>query len=254
MSLPSEESEALHQLEQKAERSRADLVSTIDELRQRTSPDALKTGMVQYAQDARQGILTNLRQKANEKPLQAIAVGAGLAYPAWRTLCNLPAPILLIGAGVALAGGSKTSERQNGSSKYPAADLASEHHSPRGLGHVSSLAPSSVGEHGRSDASVAPTGTASVTTSAIPASPTHTGAAQVASSSSVPAAGDRTSWDDLVREVEKHPLVAGGVGLLIGALFAASLPRSRVESQLFGEASDELKSRASEVISSAKVG
>ncbi len=112
MSRSAEENEALHHLEQKAERTRADLISTVDELRQRASPDALKAGTAQYVPDARRGMLTNLRQEANENPLQAIAVGAGLAYPAWRILCNLPAPIFLIGAGVALAGHNLASARQ----------------------------------------------------------------------------------------------------------------------------------------------
>ena len=39
--------------------------------------------------------------KARENPLQTVAIAAGLAYPAWRLLINIPAPILLVGAGLA---------------------------------------------------------------------------------------------------------------------------------------------------------
>lgn len=248
MNHPAEEGETLHQLERKAERTRADLVSTVDELRQRASPDALKAGVAQYVRDARHGMVANLRQQARENPLQAVALGAGLAYPAWRILCNLPAPVLLIGAGVALAGRSGTSGRGIEDSGPPAAARAS--HPPGGLEHTPAPAPPGVSGPGRGTAA----GTASAATSAVPATSTHASTAQAASSPGAAGAGGRTSWDDLVREVEKHPLVAGGVGLLIGALFAASLPRSRVENELFGEASDELKSRASEAVSNAKVG
>ena len=92
MSNSAGESSSVDQLERQAEATRADLVNTVDELRQRASPDALKAGVTQYVRDARHGMVADLQQRANENPLQAVAVGAGLAYPAWRTYATSPPP------------------------------------------------------------------------------------------------------------------------------------------------------------------
>ena len=54
----------------------------------------------------------------------------------------------------------------------------------------------------------------------------------------------RTGYDSIVRE---QPLVLGAIGLAIGAIMAAGLPRTREEDQLMGEASDRLTEKAKEV-------
>lgn len=54
----------------------------------------------------------------------------------------------------------------------------------------------------------------------------------------------RTGYDSIVRE---QPLVLGAIGLALGALMAAGLPRTREEDQLMGEASDRLTEKAKEL-------
>jgi ElaB/YqjD/DUF883 family membrane-anchored ribosome-binding protein len=49
--------------------------------------------------------------------------------------------------------------------------------------------------------------------------------------------------------LEEQPLVIGALGLAIGAMVAASLPATRREDELFGEARDDLMDRASETAS-----
>jgi gas vesicle protein len=49
--------------------------------------------------------------------------------------------------------------------------------------------------------------------------------------------------------MERHPLLVGGIGLLIGAVIASALPVSQAENRLFGDASDDLKNRARDVAS-----
>jgi hypothetical protein len=56
-----------------------------------------------YAREASQDLIHNLERWARENPPQTVAVAAGLAYPAWRFVSNIPAPILLIGAGLAVS-------------------------------------------------------------------------------------------------------------------------------------------------------
>ena len=97
------EGQSLSELERQAERTRADLIHTVDELHDRVSPQAIKQEMRAYAREASQDLIHNLERRARENPLQTVAVAAGLAYPAWRFIANIPAPILLIGAGLALS-------------------------------------------------------------------------------------------------------------------------------------------------------
>ena len=53
----------------------------------------------------------------------------------------------------------------------------------------------------------------------------------------------RGGYDSIVRE---QPLVLGAIGLAVGALLGAGLPRTRQEDELMGEASDRLTEKAKE--------
>lgn len=53
----------------------------------------------------------------------------------------------------------------------------------------------------------------------------------------------RSGYDSIVRE---QPLVLGAIGLAVGAMLGAGLPRTREEDELMGEASDRLTERAKE--------
>lgn len=86
----------------------------MDNLHSRVSPQAIKNDLKGYARDTGQQFLHNMETRARENPLQTVAIAAGLAYPMWRVICNIPAPILLVGAGLAMA-------RRNGGSGNGAA-------------------------------------------------------------------------------------------------------------------------------------
>ena len=109
------EAKSLSELEREAEHTRADLVDTVDKLHSRVSPQAIKEEVKAYAREASYDLIHNLERRARENPLQTVAVAAGLAYPVWRFLINIPAPILLVGAGLALTqmGGSTRSIARN---------------------------------------------------------------------------------------------------------------------------------------------
>jgi hypothetical protein len=102
------EGRSLSEMERETEHRRADLIHTVDELHSRVSPQAIKEEVKAYARDTGNELIHTLERKARENPLQTVAVAAGLAYPAWRFLINIPAPVLLVGAGLALTqfGGS----------------------------------------------------------------------------------------------------------------------------------------------------
>ena len=104
---------SLADLKKVSERSRAELAQTVDQLRskvsetvadvrERASPDAMKaevSGYIRKRADA-------LWDKARENPLQAAAIGIGVAYPLLKIARSIPAPVLMVGAGVLLLGSS----------------------------------------------------------------------------------------------------------------------------------------------------
>jgi ElaB/YqjD/DUF883 family membrane-anchored ribosome-binding protein len=116
---------SLDELERDAERTRADLAHTVDELRsrisdtasdirERVSPAAIKQDVKDYVHQTGQQLYHTVETRARENPLQAVAIAAGLAYPIWRIVSSMPAPILLIGAGIALSsrsGGAASGSR-----------------------------------------------------------------------------------------------------------------------------------------------
>jgi hypothetical protein len=104
MSDPSYHDRTLDQLEREAERTRAELLNTVEELRDRVSPSHVKEDVKQYARSTGQDFLSNMVEKARENPLQAAAIAAAVAYPTWHMIRTIPLPVLLLGAGAVLAG------------------------------------------------------------------------------------------------------------------------------------------------------
>jgi ElaB/YqjD/DUF883 family membrane-anchored ribosome-binding protein len=54
----------------------------------------------------------------------------------------------------------------------------------------------------------------------------------------------RETADNLHESIQKNPLLAAGVGLLIGGLIASILPKSETEDSVLGETSETVKRRA----------
>jgi len=281
------EEKSLSELEREAEHTRADLIHTVDELHNKVSPHAIKEEIKAYARDTGNELIHVLARKTQENPLQTVAVAAGLAYPAWRFLINIPAPILLVGAGLALT-------QFGGSAQIPARDANARNRQSRGDGDgeqltnslkrtvqdaSSSLSHAAEGlkekvmdaaeqaksgvssglEAVRSRAAAAISDTTESARAA--ASDTMTGATEAVSAvyrSGIDAAshtGDqlsenlRQSRDSLFETIESHPFLVGGVGLLIGAVIASALPVSQAENRLFGDTSDNFKNRARDMAS-----
>jgi len=275
------EGKSLSDMEREAEHTRANLIHTVDELHSRVSPQAIKEEVKAYARETGNELIHNLERKARDNPLQTVAIAAGLAYPAWRFLINIPAPILLVGAGLALtkfgpssaqpprdANGRSASmrghegEQFTDSVKRAAQDLSANLSQAAdgmkekvadaaeqaktglsdGLEAVRSRAAAAIG-----DTTEAARALASDTMTAA------TEAAYATYRSGIDAAsrvGDqlsesfRQSRESLFETMERHPLLVGSVGLLIGAVIASALPVSQAENRLLGDSSDDLKNRA----------
>jgi uncharacterized phage infection (PIP) family protein YhgE len=119
---------SLTDLKREAERARAELTETVDQLRskvsdgvtdfrERASPDAMKaeiTGYLRMRADA-------LMDKARGNPLQTAAIGIGVGYPLLKIARSIPAPILMVGAGLYLLGTSSGQKLSETASKKVAA-------------------------------------------------------------------------------------------------------------------------------------
>ena len=112
---------SMEQIRRDAERARADLTDTVQQLRDSVSG---------AASDVRQrfspeSIKEDLLGAARRNPLQAAAVGALVAWPAMRIARSIPLPVLMIGAGLFLTG-SRTGQDLSRKAVERASDLAGE--------------------------------------------------------------------------------------------------------------------------------
>lgn len=106
---------SLQQIQQETELMRAGLTETVAELRsslsetaqdvrERISPASIKAEVTGYVRSRGEQLWEDVTAAARKNPVQAIAVGASLAYPAFRLARAIPVPIWLVGTGLYLAG------------------------------------------------------------------------------------------------------------------------------------------------------
>lgn len=76
---------------------------TTDDIRHRVSPEGIKSEVSDFVAGKSRDWIASLKQQAMDNPMQAIAAGAAIAVPTLRLARGIPLPLLLIGAGFALA-------------------------------------------------------------------------------------------------------------------------------------------------------
>src|SRR3984893_16125352 len=130
--MPLTDTRSLQQIKRETEQTRAGLTDTVEQLRtsvaetasdirHRISPDAIKAEVSDYIKSRGEQLLNDLTAAARRNPMQAVAVGASVAYPLLRLARAIPVPILMVGAGLFFAG-SKTGQ----AATQRASDVASE--------------------------------------------------------------------------------------------------------------------------------
>jgi hypothetical protein len=101
---------SLQELRRETEQTRAGLTQTVEQLkttvsetandlRQRISPEAIKAEVSGYVRSRGERMVHDVTAAARSNPMQAVAVGASVAYPLLRLARALPLPILMVGAG-----------------------------------------------------------------------------------------------------------------------------------------------------------
>ena len=130
--MPLPDTRSLQQIRSETEQTRAGLTSTVEQLktsvaetasdiRHRISPDAIKAEVSGYIKSRGEQLWTDVVTAARNNPMQAVAVGASVAYPLLRLARAIPVPVLMVGAGLFLAG-SKTGQ----AAAQKASDLVSD--------------------------------------------------------------------------------------------------------------------------------
>src|SRR6267378_5519983 len=134
--MPHAEPRSLQQIEGETEQTRAGLTDTVEELRtsvtktvsdirERIRPEAIKAEVSDYIRGRGEQLLNDVTAAARRNPMQAVAVGASVAYPLLRLARAIPLPILMVGAGLFLAG-SKTGQAATRKAAEVASDLSDE--------------------------------------------------------------------------------------------------------------------------------
>jgi ElaB/YqjD/DUF883 family membrane-anchored ribosome-binding protein len=269
---------SVEELRRESECSRAALTSTVVELRDkvtntaedlktRLSPAHIKEEAKEYVRERSGQFFHSIERKARENPLQAVAIGAGLAYPLWGLAKSIPVPLMLVGAGLWLsrhkpAGGQNGFGLGDRVSEAGAQGMNQISESVRSAGDALAAGTGAVTDKVRRTAhdirdsvtgmreaaagavqdvagSVQDKVTAAAQSLSATASQLGTKAAELGTQS-------RNAFEDLV---DRNPLLVAGVGLAIGAFIAASLPSSEAENRMFGESSDDIKDKALEAAS-----
>jgi len=237
------------------EELRTQMADTATDLKERLAPSAIKAEVTDYVRESRDQLWHSLEQKARDNPLQAVAVGAALAFPAFKLLRAMPAPLLLVGAGLLLSrdtgnpGGaiSQATEAMHDRARS-ALDSASAV-----VDDATSMARTKL--HDAQDyarggmesvqqrAAAAISSVKDRVTEAVDdAKSAMSGMAEKVvgqGSDLAQQAGTATSstWGE-------KPLLVAGAGLLIGSLIATAFPSTQTEQTLFGDATDALRRQA----------
>jgi ElaB/YqjD/DUF883 family membrane-anchored ribosome-binding protein len=236
------------------EQLRTQVEDTATDLKERLSPEALKTEVTQYVRDSRDQIWHTLERKARDNPLQAVAVGAALAYPALKMMRAMPAPLLLVGAGLLL---SRTSGSNGSISGATDALRSHAQGAVDAAGETFDRATDSARRKFHDAQDSARQGVDAVIESAGETAASIkdrvTGAADEATSAMRDTADKVMGQaEDLMQQTretvsetwDKNPLLIAAIGLGIGAFIAAAFPSTKAEETLFGDASDALRRQA----------
>jgi hypothetical protein len=127
---------SLQQIKRETEQTRASLTDTVEQLRasvadtatdirQRISPDAIKAEVSNYIRSRGEQLIDDVTAAARRNPMQAVAIGASVAYPLLRVARAIPMPVLMVGAGLFFAG-SKTGRIASQKASDMASDLSDE--------------------------------------------------------------------------------------------------------------------------------
>ena len=277
-SMTSASSKSLDQLERETEQNRAELVGTVDALREtilgevedmrrKVSIGYVKSEISDYARDTASAWTSGLRRGVRDNPLRSVAIGAGLAVPLWKMGRSVPMPLVLIGAGIAL---TRPATRNAIGDATAGATMAGDRsiQAAGGVWNTIKAAGSQAGQQAasrfdtaRQTVQLAAQDAASRVSDALGAG-TDAGSGIADMGRAVVRGGADRAADagDYVGRTaartqsaamdlfHRNPMLVAGAGLAVGALLAAIMPTTEVEGQLLDKVAPDLKRKATDVI------
>jgi hypothetical protein len=279
--MSSSSGKSIDELRDEAARNREMLASTVGELKDRvsdatgeirtiTSPSYIKEEVSSFVRRERESLTDELRRRARENPLQAAAVAVAAAYPILRLAKAVPTPLWLIGAGLFLTsrrGQSLAADAQDRlstlaeSGRERAAETMAD--AREAVADAAQRLQHKAAEAGQSIASSVE---ATKDTAVAALHDARDAAKDVAGTlrdkadsmaeqvqSAVGGVEERTSQFSgqvstrrVKQIVTDNALLFGGLGLIAGAMIAASIPASSAENRLFGSTATRLRAKARE--------
>lgn len=270
---------SLAQLQNESEMARARLAATVSELRSEigdtaaevkhvANPSYIKTEVGSFIAQERKKITESLQDRIWQNPLQAAAIGAAIAYPTLGLLRAIPAPLLMIGAGLFLT--SSRGQHATVKARAKIDDLLAQ-----GTKNVSDLAQSAQtgvvdpinqtfteardaltgsasrvadqirrGMDDAQDAVAAATRGASHNASEMAEQVAGAAKQTFANANESVAGVTQRSKNSLMDFANDNPLLVAGIGLGIGMFIAAAFPASDAENNVLGKVSDDVKDKA----------
>jgi ElaB/YqjD/DUF883 family membrane-anchored ribosome-binding protein len=231
------------QLEREAERDRANIEETIEELRVRLRPGHLVDQLVDQVRDgAGAEFYENLKRQIVDNPLPVTVIGAGLA---WLAISN--GMSRRRGAGAAGGGALGNGSWRSRSATEAATDrLHSAEEAARGIGdNLSASARESSERLGQAYDSAADrmrAGTESARARLADAADSMHDSMGRARRSIADAS------DALAEFSREQPLVVAALGVALGAALGAGLPATEAESRVMGDAAEEAKAKARDIV------
>ena len=269
-------------LRRESERGRAQLANTVENLRDKVSdtaseiktlvsPAHIKEEIRTYVREERERLSDTIQRQVRENPLQAAAIGAAIAYPAWGLLRAIPMPLMLIGAGLFLTSsrGKRTmsdAKDQAAEAYRQGADMASEAITSvqdtvagrsQGINQAVGAAGAAVSDtaHHAFDTVSSRAQTvkqqvgAAVDQTAAAAESAVASVKSAASTAKTRAGELQTNAGNAVMGfIEQNPILVAGLGAAVGAVLAASIPSSDAENRLFGPPRQALKDKANALV------
>src|SRR6202011_3319505 len=134
--MPFAEARSLEQIKRETEQTRVGLTDTVEQLRtsvaetasdirQRIRPEAIKAEVSDYIKSRGEQLLNDVTSAARRNPMQAVVVGASVAYPLLRLARAIPVPVLMVGAGLFFAG-SKSGQAATQKASDVAGDVSGQ--------------------------------------------------------------------------------------------------------------------------------
>jgi ElaB/YqjD/DUF883 family membrane-anchored ribosome-binding protein len=246
------------QLEREAELTRAQLASSLDELRSIT-PGRVIDEVLGYAKSGSAELLRGIGNQVVEHPLPATLIGAGLAWLIMSNGNNGSSRGMAYPERSRAAASAESWFSETGRSASSTAEGLRERagSAMQGMKDTAQSAMDSMGDRfdRTTDAvkeraqslgdSISDTyGTVADKVSSTVDSVTDAVARNTPSQDELMQAGQRI-WDFCKDE----PLVVAGLGIALGAAIGAAIPQTEAENRLMGEAADSLKDKAQKLVS-----